>query len=73
MKKLVDIQNGSIAKIRTVDGNQRFLSRITSIGLTPGSEIQIIKNSKRQPILIFSRDTLVAINRQECEYIYMEE
>lgn len=73
MKKLSEMPSGSYGKISNVIGNQRFLSRITSIGLTLGSKVEIIKNTKKQPILIYGRDTLIALNRKECNNILLEE
>lgn len=35
--------------------DERFMSRITSIGLTPGCSIRVIRNDKNRPMLIYSR------------------
>ena len=51
----------------------RFISRITSIGLTPGCHVQIIKNDKNRPVLLYSRDTMIAVNRRECTGITVTE
>ena len=59
---------GGIAKLLTT-----FVSRITSIGLTPGCKVTVVKNEKRRPLLVYSRDTMIALNRNECEDIEVEE
>jgi ferrous iron transport protein A len=41
MVKLSEINAGQKAVISYIEGDARFLSRITSIGLTPGCEIEI--------------------------------
>ena len=41
------------------DGDRRYLSRITSIGLTPGCNIEVLKNVKNRPLLIYGRDTMI--------------
>ena len=46
MKKLSELEKDSTAVIASLDGDQRFMSRITSIGLTPGSTVTVIKNEK---------------------------
>ena len=72
MKKLSELQKDSVAVIKALDGDQRFMSRITSIGLTPGSTVTVIKNEKNRPLLVYSRDTMIALNRSECEMIEVE-
>ncbi len=49
------------------------MSRITSIGLTPGCSIRVIRNDKNRPMLIYSRDTMIALNRNECKGIEVRE
>ena len=73
MKKLIDLQTNESGKIAAINGDSRFVSRITSIGLTPGCRISIIKNEKRRPILVYSRDTMIALNRTECDGIEVKE
>ena len=48
-------------------GDSHFQSRITSIGLTIGSRIEVIQNPKKQPVLLYNRDTMVALNKNEAE------
>ncbi len=69
MKKLSELEKDSEGVIASVDGDPRFMSRITSIGLTPGCSVRVIKNEKNRPLLIYSRDTMIALNRTECEMI----
>lgn len=72
MKKLNELKKEESAVIAYVTGDTRFVSRITSIGITPGCKITIIKNEKRRPLLVYSRDTMIALNRNECENILVE-
>jgi ferrous iron transport protein A len=72
MRKLSELKKDSEAVITAVNGDSRFISRITSIGLTPGCPITIIKNEKNRPILVYSRDTMIALNRSECDLIEVE-
>lgn len=55
MKKLTQAESGEKGIIAKVEGDTRFLSRITSIGLTPGSPVTVILNEKKRPLLIYSR------------------
>lgn len=70
---LSDVQENKEAVIAAVEGDTRFMSRITSIGLTPGCQIRIIKNDRNRPMLVYSRDTMIALNRNECRGIHVEE
>ncbi len=72
MKKLSEVKKGEKGKITSLQGDSRFLSRITSIGLTLGSEVEVMQNQKKQAILIYGRDTMIAVNRDECEKIILE-
>ena len=72
MKKLIELEKEKSGVIAAIKGDTRFVSRVTSIGLTPGCEVKIIKNEKRRPLLVFSRDTMIALNRKECENIFVE-
>ena len=73
MKKLSELEKDQSGVIASINGDARFVSRITSIGLTPGCRISIIKNEKRRPILVYSRDTMIALNRKECDGIEVKE
>lgn len=72
LKNLSDAKRGQKGKIHAISGDSRFLSRITSIGLTIGNEVEVIQNNKKQPLLVFGRDTIIAINRNESERIVLE-
>ena len=73
MKKLVELEKEKSAVIASVNGDARFVSRITSIGITPGCKVTIVKNEKHRPLLVYSRDTMIALNCKECENITVEE
>lgn len=67
--KLYEAKPGYSGEITSIDGDTRFLSRITSIGLTEGCKIEIMQNEKKQPVLLLSRDSMIAVNRKDCERI----
>ena len=72
MKKLSELEKDAEGIITSVNGDARFVSRITSIGLTPGCRVTMIKNEKNRPLLVYSRDTMIALNRSECEAVEVE-
>ena len=73
MRSLSSLAVGTDAVIESIDGDTRFISRVTSIGITPGSKVKVIKNDKNRPLLIYSRDTMIALNKKECENIKVQE
>ena len=70
---LSEVRENKDAVITEIQGDTRFMSRITSIGLTPGCKVSVIKNDKNRPMLVYSRDTMIALNRKECGGIKVEE
>lgn len=70
---LNEVKENKDAVITALSGDTRFMSRITSIGLTPGCKVSVIKNDKNRPLLVYSRDTMIALNRNECNGISVEE
>ncbi|MCR4638355.1 ferrous iron transport protein A [Ruminococcus sp.] len=70
---LGELDENTEAVVSNITGDARFISRITSIGLTPGCRVQIIKNDKNRPVLLYSRDTMIAVNRNECSGITVTE
>ena len=71
--KLTELKREHSGVITRVNGDNRFVSRITSIGLTPGCKVTVVKNEKRRPLLVYSRDTMIALNRNECADIEVKE
>ncbi|MCR4715704.1 MAG: ferrous iron transport protein A [Lachnospiraceae bacterium] len=71
--RLAELNENKEAVVSALSGDNRFISRITSIGLTPGCKLSVVKNDKNRPILVYSRDTMIALNRKECEGIEVTE
>ena len=46
MKKLSEAKNGEQGVISDIQGDTRFLSRVTSIGLTLGCPVTVLQNEK---------------------------
>ncbi|MBR6960521.1 MAG: ferrous iron transport protein A, partial [Clostridiales bacterium] len=43
------------------------------IGITPGCTISIVKNDKNRPVIVYTRDTMIALNEKECNNIEVQE
>ena len=72
MQKLTDLREGQKARIIGITGDRRYLSRITSIGLSLGCPLEMLQNVKNRPVLVYGRDTMIALNRAESERIQVE-
>ena len=46
-------------RILSVSGDDHFMNRITSIGITEGTPFQTVKNDRKMPVLIYLRETLI--------------
>lgn len=71
--KLSELKTGGTGTVTRVAGDARFVSRVTSIGITEGCQIEVVQNVKKRPILLFERDSLMAIDRKDCDLIDVEE
>lgn len=71
-KKISELKQGEKCVIAELKGETRFMNRIVAIGLTPGCHVEIVKNQKNRPLLIYSRDTMIALNSKECENIFVQ-
>lgn len=58
-------------RIVEIKEEDRLINRLSSMGLLCGSTIEICQNHKKQPVLLFARDTLVAIGREESQKIFV--
>lgn len=63
--RLADTKPGQEGKITAINGDTHFISRITSIGVTEGTPFQTVKNDSKMPVLVYLRETLIAINRND--------
>lgn len=70
--RLSDVKVDQMATVSALGTDTHFLSRVTSVGLTEGTRVQVVRNDKKMPLLIYVRETLLALNRKDCERIEVE-
>ena len=70
--KLTETKADQHGVIQRIDGDARFINRITAIGVTEGTEFQTVRNDKKMPVLVYLRETLIAVNRADSERIEVE-
>lgn len=66
---LSDAKPGCRYRILEIKEENRLVNRLSSMGLLCGSTVEVCQNFKKQPVLLFARDTLVAIGREESKKI----
>jgi len=69
---LSDLKENQKGLIQQINGDSRFISRIVSVGLPPSSPFLVLQNDGHSPVLVYSHDTMIAINRKECAQINVE-
>ena len=63
------VQNGESVQIFKMLGGHHFLSRLASLGFTPGARLMVVQNYGHGPIIVNLRDTRIALGRGEAEKI----
>ena len=66
---LSDATPGKRYTIREIKDEARLVNRLSSMGLVCGSPLEVCQNRPKQPVLVFARDTLVAIGREESKKV----
>lgn len=67
--KLTETTADMQGQILSVGGDDHFMNRITSIGITEGTPFQTVRNDRKMPVLIYLRETLISLNRADAERI----
>lgn len=66
---LSDATPGKTYSVIHIKEESRLVNRLSSMGILCGSQIEVCQNQKKQPVLLFTRDTLVAVGREESKKI----
>jgi ferrous iron transport protein A len=66
------VRTGEVVYIHHMVGGHHFLSRLASLGFTPGARLRMVQNARRGPIIVSIRDTRVALGRGEAGRIIVE-
>jgi ferrous iron transport protein A len=70
---LTELKSGTRAVVREMRGGRSILSRLSAMGLSVGSELEVLNNRGRGPLLVLVRDTRIALGRGEAQKIVVEE
>ncbi len=67
------VRSGESVRIQKIQGGRHFLSRLASLGFTPGARLKVIQNFGKGPIIVNLRDTRLALGRGEASKIIVEQ
>ena len=70
---LSTVHAGEVVWIERMDGGQHFVSRLASLGFTPGARLTVVQNFGHGPIIVSLRDTRVALGRGEASKISVRQ
>ena len=63
------LEAGQVAVIEDVAGDTGFISRISATGFTRKAEVTMLRNFRQAPVIVFIRDTQMALGRIEASRI----
>jgi ferrous iron transport protein A len=66
------VRQGESVRVRGIEGGHTFLSRLASLGFTPGVLLRVVQNVGRGPLIVNLRDTRVALGRGEASKIVVQ-
>jgi ferrous iron transport protein A len=69
---LSSLEEGHTAIVSGLSGGRRFVSRVSAMGFTPDTPVTMMQNRGRGPVLVYLRDTQVALGRGAAAKIWIE-
>ncbi|GEM_PF-4224779 len=66
---LHELPPGTQAVVQGIDGGYRSLDRLSALGLVPGTCLQVVRSSRRGPILVQVHNTRVAVGRGQADKV----
>lgn len=67
------LRPNEVGVIVDLDGGRSFVARCLALGCTPGTEVKMVRNSGRGPVIVSVRDTRVALGRGEAEKLQVKK
>ena len=70
---ITDLGSGAKAIVRQIQGGKNIIGRLSAMGLSVGSELEVLENRGQGPVLVRVRGTRIALGRGEALKIIVEE
>ena len=72
MAVLSSLDGGQDGVVSGLTGGHRFISRASAMGFIPDTPVTMVQNFGRGPVLVYLRDTQVALGRGEADKIQVK-
>ncbi len=72
MMPLAMLKSGEKARVKAIRGGRGFVSRISAMGLTPGTEIQVITSQGHGPMVVKVRENRLALGHGMAHRVMVE-
>lgn len=73
MRTLDELKVGETGVIQRMNGDRGFISRAGAMGFTPDTPVTMLFQKRRGPVIVYLRDTQVALSRKEAVKIHVGE
>jgi ferrous iron transport protein A len=70
--RLDELKAGQKGTVAGLSGKALFINRVCAFGFTPGTEIVMIRNHAKGPLIAYLRDTIIALGRPEAACVHLE-
>jgi ferrous iron transport protein A len=68
---LGNLQGGQSGTVAELEGGHGFAARMAALGFTLGTEITMIQNFGRGPVIVLVRGTRIALGRGEASQVWV--
>ncbi|MCP4114761.1 MAG: ferrous iron transport protein A [Desulfobacteraceae bacterium] len=72
MLSLDKVQTDTVTCIENLTGGREFISRASGRGFTPGTRLKVVQNFKIGPLIVYLRNTQIALGRGEAKKILVK-
>ncbi len=71
-RTLAEVKTGEHVIFLSVCADKGVTSRLSSLGFTPGVEIEMVQNYGHGPLMVTIRGTRIALGQQEATKIFVQ-
>jgi len=73
IRPMSEIADGKRVIVKEVSGGKGFVTRMAALGVLPGTEIEMVRNTGRGPIIIKVKGSFLALGRGEAARVLVQE
>ncbi|HID63301.1 MAG TPA: ferrous iron transport protein A [Anaerolineae bacterium] len=68
---LSNLAPGEVGVVRELTGGWGFMSRLATLGFTPGAKLTMVQNFGHGPLIVSIRNTRIALGRGEAAKVFV--